>query len=65
MAGYLADVCNSIFLEGVVCQAFSYNTATKLAFFKGQLPTSNIIDFARAACVYPNVTLWSLVSGET
>ena len=59
---YLAKVCNSIILNGSVCQAFSYNTETKLALFKGQPPT-NHIDYVLAACVMPNVSLWVATAG--
>ena len=53
----------SIILNGSVCQAFDYNTDTKLAFFKGQPPTLPI-NYMTAACVFPNVTLGVLSSGE-
>ena len=60
---YLADVCNTILLNGSVCQAFDYNTVSEIAFFKGQ-PPSMQIDYSTAACVFPNVTLWVLSSGK-
>ena len=63
MKQHLAEICNSIVLNGSVCQAFDYNTASKLAYFKGQ-PPSLKTDMG-AACVYPNVTLWILNSGTT
>ena len=64
MEQHLADVCNSILLNGSVCQAFDYNTVSKLAYFKGQAPSMQI-DYTSAACVFPNVTLWVLSSGES
>lgn len=60
---YLAKVCNSIILNGSVCQAFNYNTETKLAFFKGQPPAQQI-DYVLAACVMPNVSLWVATAGK-
>ena len=64
MEQHLADVCNTILLNGSVCQAFDYNTVSKLAYFKGQPPGMRI-DYTSAACVFPNVTLWVLTSGES
>ena len=63
MEQYLADVCNSIVLNGSVCQAFDYNTVSRVAYFKGQPPTMQI-NYINSACVFPNVTLWVLSSGE-
>ena len=60
---YLAGVCNTIVLNGSVCQAFDYNTVSRIAYFKGQPPTLQI-DYTTAACAFPNVTLWVLSSGE-
>ena len=63
MEQHLADVCNSIIVNGSVCQAFDYNTVSKIAYFKGQPPTMQI-DYTTAACTFPNVTLWVLSSGK-
>ena len=63
MEQHLAEVCNSITLNGSVCQAFNYNLDTKIANFKGQLPQQPV-DYGQAACVFPNVTLWVLSSGK-
>ena len=60
---HLADICDTIVLNGSVCQAFDYNPNSNLAFFKGQ-PPSQKVDF-KAACVIPNVTLWVLDSGAS
>ena len=61
VAEHIADVCNSMMLGGSVCVAFDYNTATMLAFFRGQPPRLKI-DFGDA-CVIPNITAWVLQSG--
>ena len=60
---HLAEVCNSVTLNGSVCQAFDYNPASKMSYFKGQ-PPSMTINYGQAACVFPNVTLWVLSSGK-
>ena len=60
---YLTKVCNSIILNGSVCHAFDYNSATEMAFFKGQPPTDQI-DYTLVACVMPHVSLWVLTAGQ-
>lgn len=59
----LADMCNSIALNGSVCQGFTYDSTTKLAVFKGQTPQQTV-DISAEAKPVDNVTLWWLSAGE-
>ena len=59
----LADMCNSIALNGRVCQGFTYDSNTKVATFKGQMP-QQAIDVATEATPAVNISLWWLNAGK-
>lgn len=59
----LADICNSMVLNGSVCQGFTYDVNTKLAVFKGQ-PPELAVNIAQAASQNDNVSLWWLNAGK-
>lgn len=62
LAHTLAGICNSILLNNtIVCQAFTWDAAQGLAFFKGQLVNSPISP--SHFCNSPNVTTWVLSAG--
>lgn len=59
----LADMCNSIALNGRVCQGFTYDSNTKVATFKGQMP-QQAIHLSAEATPAVNVSLWWLNAGD-
>ena len=56
-------MCNSIALNGRVCQGFTYDSNTKVATFKGQMP-QQAIDVSTHAMPAVNVSLWWLNAGK-
>ncbi len=64
LASNLAQICNTILLnQTTVCQAFTWDAAQHLVFFKGQAVNSRI-DASSVLCNSPNITTWVLNSGN-
>ena len=59
---FLAGICNSIILEGNVCQGWTFDLNTNLAVFKGQ-PPEQAVDLTTEAKHADNSILWWLNAG--
>ncbi|DBB06266.1 TPA: hypothetical protein ACH3X1_011844 [Trebouxia sp. C0004] len=55
----LANICNGLTINGIVCQGFSYGSDGTFVTFKGQ-PPDDALNMADDACNSPNNTFWAL-----
>lgn len=59
----LANICTAMVLNGSVCQGFTLNTTSKLAFFQGQTP-QQAIDLTAASQAASDTSLWLIDAGQ-